>query len=152
MISLYGALKFLHILGAAIWLGSNATTVALRALVMRSADVRRTLWIVRETDRIQVMLVAPAFLALIATGIWLVLDGGWGFNRFFVIVGLAAVGASALFGTLFTSRALKKIRALGDVDDAAALEGLLARIQLGIFLDFLLVVGVVFVMVTKPTI
>lgn len=150
MIASYSVLKFLHVLGASIWLGSNATTVALRALVMRSADVRRTLWLVRETDRIQVMLVSPAFLALIGTGIWLVLDGGWGFDRLFVVVGLSAVAASAIFGTLYTSTALKKLKAIGDGDDARELGGLLARIQLGIFLDLVLVVGVVFVMVTKP--
>lgn len=152
MITLYGVLKFVHVLGAAIWLGSNATTVALRALAMRSPHVRRTLWLVRETDRIQVMLVSPAFLALIGTGIWLVLEGGWGFDRLFVIVGLAAVAASAVFGTLFTSSALKKLKSLGDVDTAPGLDGLLGRIQLGIFLDLVLVVAVVFVMVTKPTI
>ncbi len=118
---------------------------------MRTPDVRRTLWLVRETDRIQVILVSPAFLALIGTGIWLVLEGGWGFGRLFVAVGLAAVGVSAVFGTLFTSRALKQLKSLGDVDTAPGLEGLLARIQLGIFLDFVLVAAVVFVMVTKPT-
>ncbi len=151
MITLYGVLKFVHVVGAAIWLGSNATTVALRALVMRTQDVRRTLWLVRETDRIQVMLVSPAFLALIGTGIWLVLEGGWGFDRLFVAVGLAAVGVSAVFGTLFTSLALKQLKSLGEVDTAPGLEGLLARIQLGIFIDFVLVAAVVFVMVTKPT-
>jgi uncharacterized membrane protein len=152
MITLYGVLKFLHVLGASIWLGSNATTVALRALVMRAPEVWRTLWLVRETDRIQVMLVSPAFLALIGTGIWLVLEGGWGFDRFFVIVGLSAVAASAIFGALFTSSALKKLKSLVNVEHAADLDGLLARIQLGIFLDLALVIGVVFVMVTKPTI
>jgi uncharacterized membrane protein len=100
MITLYNALKFLHVLGAAIWLGSNATTVALRALVVRSEEPRRILWLVRATDRIQVLLVSPAFFGLIGTGIWLVLEGGWGFDRFFVIVGLSAVAGSAIFGTL----------------------------------------------------
>ncbi len=98
------------------------------------------------------MLVSPAFLALVGTGIWLVLEGGWGFGRLFVVVGLSAVAASAIFGTLFTSSALKKLKSLGDVDDAAALEGLLAPIQLGIFPDFVLVGGGVFVMVTRPTV
>lgn len=152
MITLYGVLKFVHILGAATWLGSNATTVALRALVLRSREVRRTLWLVRATDRIQVLLVSPAFFGLIGTGIWLVLEGGWGFDRLFVIVGLSAVAASAIFGSLYTSSALKRLKQMGDVDEAPGLESLLTRIQLGIFLDLLLVVGVVFVMVTKPTV
>ena len=37
------------------------------------------------------------------------------------------------------------------VNIAPGLDGLLARIQLGIFLDLVLVAAVVFVMVTKPT-
>ena len=151
MITLYGILKFVHVVGAAIWLGSNATTVALRALVRRGPDVKRTLWLVRETHRIQTILVSPALLALIGTGIWLVLDGGWGFDRLFVVVGLAGVGVSAVFGTLFTQRALSRLKSLGDVEDAPGVDGLLARIQLGIFLDLVLVAAVVFAMVTKPT-
>jgi hypothetical protein len=62
------------------------------------------------------------------------------------------VGASAIFGSLFTSRALKKLKSIGNAEDPPELESLLVRIQLGIFLDLVLVVGVVFVMVTKPTI
>jgi uncharacterized membrane protein len=152
VITLYGVLKFVHVVGAAIWLGSNATTVALRALVMRGPDVKRTLWLVRETHRIQTMLISPALVALIGTGIWLVLEGGWGFDRLFVVFGLVAVGVSAVFGTLFTSRALNRVTSLEDVEDAPGLDGLLARIQLGIFVDLMLVAAVVFVMVTKPTV
>jgi uncharacterized membrane protein len=150
VITLYGVLKFVHVVGAAIWLGSNATTVALRALVMRGHDVKRTLWLVRETHRIQTLLVSPALVALIGTGVWLVVEGGWGFSRLFVVVGLTGVGVSAAFGTLFTSRALNRLEALGDVEVAPGLGGLLVRIQVGIFLDFVLVAVVVFAMVTKP--
>lgn len=152
MITLYSVLKFAHIVGAAVWLGSNATTVALRALAVRSREVPRTLQLVRETDRIQIALVSPALGLLIGAGIWLVLEGGWGFDRFFVVFGLAAVAASAVFGTLFTSPALKRIKAIDATEWGPELETLLGRVQVGLVVDLLLVVGVVFVMVTKPTI
>jgi hypothetical protein len=76
VITVYGVLKFLHVLGASVWLGSNATTVALRALALRSREVSGTLVLVRETDRVQIALVSPAVGLLIGTGIWLVLEGG----------------------------------------------------------------------------
>jgi uncharacterized membrane protein len=151
MITLYGVLKFVHVLGASVWLGSNATTVALRALAVRSGDVRRTLHLVRDTDRIQMVLVSPAVGLLIGAGIWLVLEGGWGFDRFFVVFGLAAVGASAVFGTLYTSPALKRLRSIDDADGSSELGRLLGRVQVGLAVDLLLILAVVFVMVTKPT-
>ncbi len=113
VITLYGVLKFLHILGAAIWLGSNATTVALRALAVRTGEQIRTLVLIRETDRIQLALVSPAVGLLIGTGIWLVLEGGWGFDRFFVF-GLSGVAASAIFGAIITSPALKKLKSMSE--------------------------------------
>jgi hypothetical protein len=58
---------------------------------------------------------------------------------------------SAVFGTLFSSRALNRLKSLEDVEVAPGLDGLLARIQLGIFVDLVLVAVVVFAMVTKPT-
>ncbi len=128
VITLYGVLKFLHILGAAIWLGSNATTVALRALAVRTGEQIRTLVLIRETDRIQLALVSPAVGLLIGTGIWLVLEGGWGFDRFFVF-GLSGVAASAIFGAIITSPALKKLKSMrvcepcGSPPTPAALRG-----------------------------
>jgi hypothetical protein len=66
-------------------------------------------------------------------------------------VGLAAVAASAVFGTLFTSPALKRLKASGDTEWTPELGRLLGRVQVGLVVDLLLIVAVVFVMVTKPT-
>jgi len=94
VITLDGPLKFVHVAAAAVWLGSNAMTVALRAPAIRSRDVPRAVLLVRETDRVQLALVPPAVLLLLVAGICLVLEGGWGFDRFFVVFGRADVLSS----------------------------------------------------------
>ncbi len=81
MITFHGLLKFIHILAAATWLGSSAMTIALRAAAVRAGDYGRAAVLTHETDRIQRALVSPAVGLLIGSGIWLVLEGGWGFER-----------------------------------------------------------------------
>lgn len=153
MITLYGVLKFVHLVGAAIWLGSNATTLALRVAAVRTGDRSRTIALIRETDQIQRLVVSPAVALLIAAGIWLVLEGGWGFDRLFVVAGLAGVAVSAIFGTLVTLPATRRLgRATAANEGGSARFGpLITRIQLALAFDLVLVTAVVFVMVTKPS-
>ena len=153
MITLYGILKSLHVIGAAVWLGSNATTLALRAIALRTGEGVRRLALIRETDRVQMLLVSPAVGLLLGTGIWLVEEGGWGFHPFFVIFGLSGIAASGLLGSIITLPPLRKLRraAEGRGVTARELGSLIRRLQLGLAVDLLLVVAVVFVMVTKPT-
>lgn len=133
MITLYSVLLFLHILGAAVWLGGEAMMLGLRALALRSGDRARTLALVRDTDRLNTLVVSPAVGVLLGAGFWLVLEGHWGFDRFFVLFGLAGFAASSLFGGAFTfpsgKRLLKAVES-GDAD-SPQVASLLRRIQVG---------------------
>ena len=51
MITLYGVLLFLHVLGAILWIGAHATSIALRLLAIRSGDRARIATAV-DTDRL----------------------------------------------------------------------------------------------------
>jgi uncharacterized membrane protein len=151
--TLYGVLLFLHILGAAIWLGGEIATFALRSLALRSGDRARTLALVRDTDRLNMFVISPAVAVVLAAGIALVIDGDWGFGRFFVVFGLAGFAASSIFGGVFTfpkGRALQKLADRGGADSE---EGgvLIRRVQQGLLVDVVLLIAIVFVMATKPT-
>lgn len=90
---------------------------------------------------------------LLGAGLWLVLEGHWGFDRFFVVFGLAGFAASSLLGGVFTfpsgKRLLKSVE-LGGADPTEA-GSLIRRIQLGLLADVLILTAIVFVMATKPS-
>jgi uncharacterized membrane protein len=153
VITLYSVLLFLHILGAAIWLGGEAVMLGLRALALRSGDRERTVALVRDTDRINILVISPAVAVLLGAGLWLVLEGQWGFDQFFVIFGLAGFATSSLFGGVFTFPTGKKLQTAVERNgaDSAQVGLLLRRIQLGLLVDVIILTAIVFVMATKPS-
>ena len=153
MITLYGVLLFLHILGAALWIGGEAAMVALRAFALRSGDRQRTVALVRDTDRLNSLVISPAVGVLLGAGIWLVLEGHWGFDRFFVVFGLAGFTVSSLLGGMFTFPSGKALHKAAEEHgpDSAQVGSLLKRIQFGLLLDVLILTAIVFVMATKPS-
>lgn len=153
MITLYGVLLFLHVLGAAVWFGGEAVMLALRALALRSADRARAVALVRDTERINVWVISPAVAVLLGAGFWLVLEGGWGFDRFFVIFGLAGFAASSLVGATVITPGGKELRKVVEAEgvDAPEIGSLTRRIQLGLAADVLILAAIIFVMSAKPS-
>jgi len=153
LITLYGVLLFLHIVGAGIWLGGEAVILALRALALRSGDRSRAVALIRDTDRLNLLLILPASAVLLGTGFWLVLEGHWGFDRFFVIFGLAGFAAASIVdGVVATpsEKALQKTVGLRGAD-SPAVDSAMRRIQVGLLTDVVILTAITFVMATKPT-
>lgn len=153
MITLYGVLLFLHVFGAAIWLGGEVVMLALQAIALRSADASRAVALIRDTDRVNVLIILPASMMLLGSGLWLVVDGDWGFDRFFVLFDLAGFVVSSIVGAAVTSPGRKALRKAVERDGVEAREvlSLTRRIQFGLLVDVLLLTTIVFVMATKPT-
>lgn len=152
MITRYDVLIFMHVLGAAVWLGGEAAMFGLRALALRSGDRARAIALIRDTDRLNTLVISPAVGVLLGAGIWLVLDGHWGFDRFFIVFGLAGFAVSSLLGGMVTFPSGKALLRAAELRGADSPEiGLLTRrIQLGLLADVLILTAIVFVMVTKP--
>jgi uncharacterized membrane protein len=152
VITLYGVLLFLHILGAAVWVGGEAAMVALRAFALRSGDRERTVALVRDTDRLNTLVISPAVGVLLGAGLWLVLEGHWGFDRFFIVFGLAGFAVSSVLGGSFTLPSGKALHKAAELHGPESPEvgSLLRRIQLGLLVDVFILAAVVFVMATKP--
>jgi uncharacterized membrane protein len=154
VITLYEVLLFLHIVGVAVWLGAEAATLGLRVLTLRSGDLARAVALVADTEKLNRLVIGPATVLVLGSGLWLVEEGDWGFGRFFVIFGLAGWVASSAFVGLFTMPAGKRLDQAAESDgpDSPTVRSLFRRVQLGVALDAALIVSIAFVMVTKPTI
>ena len=153
MVTLYGVLLFLHVLGAGIWVGGETIMFGLRALALRSGDHARAVALTRDTDRLNKLVISPAVAVLLGAGFWLVLEGHWGFSRFFVIFGLAGFAASSLVGGAITARSGRALQnALGaHAVDSPEVRRLMRRIQFGLLADVVILTAIVFAMAAKPT-
>lgn len=126
----------------------------LRALALRSRDRSRAVALVRDMDRLNVLLILPASAVLLGAGFWLVLEGHWGFDRFFIIFGLAGFAASSIVGGVVTTPSGKTLQKTLELRgaDSPEVDSLMRRIQIGLLVDVLILTAIIFVMATKPTV
>ncbi|HVE94920.1 MAG TPA: hypothetical protein VNB24_08380 [Acidimicrobiales bacterium] len=133
----------LHIAAIASWLGADVMQhAARRRWVNESPDA------VKAWARMQFWLhdryYAVVAVLVLATGIALVVDGGWSWSSNFIWVGIATVIAGGMFGGVgLKGLAKKRIDAL-ESGDAAGAESIRKRaVPIEIFLTLFVLVTIV---------
>lgn len=146
--TLRNILLFLHIVGAGTWLGANFVQMAV-AQVGRSEGSAFSAGWMRVAAKLGGRLYMPAGIVLLASGIWLVLEGPWGFEDLFVGIGVVVVIIGAILGpVVFTPTGFKAAEAI-EKGDEAGVRAAVGRITGFATLDTLLVLFAVFAMVSK---
>ena len=80
--TLYDWLLLGHIIAAMVWLGGGVVLAALAVATLRSDDGHALAQFVGSLRVIGPAVLAPATIATLAVGIWLVLDSAaWDFGR-----------------------------------------------------------------------
>jgi uncharacterized membrane protein len=119
---LYDWLLFLHIVAAMVWLGGGVLLAGLAARVLRDREPAAVLGFTRSLRVIGPAMLAPATVAVVGLGIWLVLNSSaWDFGQFWVQARLALFVGAFLIGAGFQSRAAigaERAVAAGENDDA----------------------------------
>jgi uncharacterized membrane protein len=149
--NLYDWLMFLHILAAMVWVGGLLAVGVLAARVLQSGEGDAIASFVRNLRVIGPLVFAPAMVAVLGLGIWLVLDNdAWSFGQTWVWLALALFAAAFLVGAVFQSRAaIAAERAAAAGKDAEA-AGQLRRWTWGMGLILLVLIAVTWDMVIKP--
>jgi uncharacterized membrane protein len=149
--TLYDWLLFLHVLAAMVWLGGGVMLAALAARVLRDPEPGAVAGFTGSLRVLGPLVLAPATLAVLALGIWLVLDSeAWDFGQLWVQLGLGLFAGAFLVGAAFQSRsALAATRAAERGDDGEARRQL-RRWLWGYRLIVLLLVVAAWDMTTKP--
>ena len=144
-------LLFLHILAAMIWVGGLVSLSVLAALALRSGEHDAVARFVANLRLIGPLTLAPAMLAVVGFGIWLVLESSvWGFRQTWIWLAFALFAVAFVIGAAFQSRsAISAQRAVegGDHDEAARQ---LRRWSLGMWAITLLLIVTLWDMVSKP--
>ena len=149
--TLYDWLLFLHILAAMIWVGGLLTVGALSIRVLRSGGHDAIATFVGHLRVIGPLVFAPAMVAVVGLGTWLVLDTEtWRFGQTWLLLALALFAAAVLLGAVFQSRAaIAAERAASAGDDREAARQL-RRWTWGMSLILVLLVAITWDMVVKP--
>jgi uncharacterized membrane protein len=148
--SLYEWLKFLHIVAAMVWLGG---AVALGLFSILSLRSRRPDAVTRFVGMLRVAgpaLFIPPMALVLGLGIWMVVDGGWGFGPTWIKLALVLFAAAFVVGAGFQSRTAilaERAVAAGDPEETARQ---LRRWSWGMSLILLLLLVVTWDMVFKP--
>jgi uncharacterized membrane protein len=149
--TLYDWLMFAHVLAAMIWVGGSAAVSVLAANVVRSGERDAIERFIGSLRLVGPLVFAPATLAVLGFGIWLVLDSdAWDFGQTWIWFALVLFAAAFVVGAAFQSRAaIGAQRAAAAHDDREAARQL-GRWSWGSRVILLLLVVATWDMVFKP--
>ena len=149
--ALYDWLLLGHIVAAMVWVGGGVLVAALAVTAIRGGDPAAVARLVGSLRVLGPAVLAPATIAVLGFGIWLVLDSdAWAFDQGWVQLAVGLFAAAFLIGAAHQSRAaLRAERAAGAGDDAEARRQLV-RWTWGYALVVVLLVVVAWDMVFKP--
>ena len=150
--SLYEILLFVHVLAAAIWVGGATMFHVLIERAAAADDPVRIKGQLGEAEHLAKTYFIPSTITVLVMGIWLVLEGDWGFSQPFVLGGIAGivittvVGAGVIGPT--SMRLAGRITEVGGLDQDTRDQ--LARLKNISRADLALLVVIIFLMTTKP--
>ncbi len=149
----YELLLFLHVATAIIWLGATMVVQFFAFRAERAGDAAEMHRVASDAEWLAMRLFVPSSLAVLASGIALVLDGPWAFDRLWIMLGLAGYAFSFLVGILYLSpesgRIAKLIEAHGPEHEAVS--GRIRRILAVSRFEVAVLFAVVLDMTLKPT-
>jgi uncharacterized membrane protein len=146
-------LRFVHILGAIIWVGSSIVLNAVVTRANRRADSSAAVRLSRDVDWVGPWLIGPSAAVVIGLGIWLVvLEEEWAFSQAWIVLSLVLVGVSMILGIGYFGPEGKRISRMADERGAEDPE---VRRRMGRLLGFsqvdvLILLVVLWLMVFKP--
>jgi len=149
--SLYTFLKFLHVLLAIIAVGFNASYGIWLARAAREPE--HELHVLRGIKLLDDRFANPAYALLLVTGISMVVVGDLSLTTFWLATALVLYAVLVLVGLgVYTPTLLKQIAVLEAQGATSAEYRRLAKRGTGVgILLAVIVIGIVFLMVTKPT-
>ena len=150
----YELLLFLHIVAAIVWLGSGLLIQILAVRAERARDVEGLRRVANDAAGLGETLFIPASLATVIFGVLLVLDGPWGFDMLWIVLGLAGYLATFLTGILVMKPGSEKLAAIMERDQgvmSAEAEVEIRKLLTKGRLDTVVLYLVVAIMALKPT-
>ena len=150
--SLYEVLLFVHVLAVATWVGGGIMLHVIAERTVASNDPARIGALLADADVLGQRYFAPASGIALIAGIWLVIEGSWGWTEPFVLGGLSGVALSTIIGFgMIQPAAIKAGKALGAAGSITAeVSTALQQVRTFSRVDTAILAIVLFLMTTKP--
>ena len=149
--ALYEWLLFGHILAAMVWVGGGVVLAVLAVATVRRGDAQAVARFVASLRVAGPAVLAPATIAVLGLGVWLVLDSAaWDFGQAWVVIALALIAVAIVVGAAHQSHAAINAQRAIDRDDHAEARRQLVRWTWGYALIVTLLAGIAWDMVFKP--
>jgi uncharacterized membrane protein len=151
MLTLYTALKSIHVLAAVIWIGGAFTIQILTIRANRAHEPGAFAKLLSDIEVIGQRVFLPASLILVAVGFGMVADGDLQFELW-LILGTIVWALSAITGSAFLGPESGRISAIFEREgmDSPAAIARTKRIFLVSRIELVLLILIVFDMVIKP--
>jgi uncharacterized membrane protein len=152
-VSYYEVLLFLHIGAAAVWLGAS---VLFFLLFQRSKTAQDPVLAERlgaHTEWLAKRLFIPVSIAVLIFGILLTIEGRWGFDQLWILIGIAGMAATFALGVAVIEPTTKKMHATIEANGPRHPDVARYRRRLDALgvLDLALLFSIVWDMVFKPS-
>ena len=150
MIDTYTIVKWIHVSMAIIAVGFNASYAVWLSRAARAPDHQA--YVLRGVKILDDRFANPAYGVLLLTGLWMVAISPWEITTFWILTALILYAITVvLAAAIYTPTLRKQISTLESEGSTDAYRRLATRSRVtGIVLG-VIVVGIVFLMVTKPT-
>jgi uncharacterized membrane protein len=151
-VTLYRILLFVHVLGAAAWVGGG-TYNYLHGLSIRAAkDPVRMASFAHESQVFAGKYFAPAALITVIAGVWLVFEGDFGWDHFWILSGIVVWIYSIISNVTWLTKLGNRVESLiaekGPTDPEVRAAG--QEMFRWRTIEVLLLVFVIFTMTYKP--
>jgi uncharacterized membrane protein len=148
----YGLFKAIHVTFAVLWVGGGTMLTILAIVAERSSDPLQIANVARQAATVGEKFFAPVGLVTFLMGIAMMLNTNWGWDKFWVVVGLVGYLATFVIGLGLIAPTVKKLHASIEAHGPTHPESvaLTRRAMLIARVDTALLLVVVLDMVTKP--
>ena len=150
--TVYELLLFVHIMAAVVWVGGAVSSQIISVRVLRSGDATRKATLAAELEWVGTRVFTPASGILFLFGIFLVVNGNWGWGEPWIGGGIAIWLLSTVTGTAFFGPELGRIAKLAQAEgpDSSTVTARVNRLLLVSRVELGLLILAVFLMSTKP--
>jgi uncharacterized membrane protein len=151
--TVYVWLKTVHILAAVVWVGGGVATQFYATRLMRAHDTQRLMAFAKDTEAIGNKVFLPASVVVLLLGITLVWYGPYEVTTLWVILGLVGIANTIVIGAAFLGPEAGRLAALAQErgPEDPEVQRRIARIFTISRIDLSVLILVIVVMVTKPT-
>ena len=150
-VSAYTVAKFLHILLAIVWLGGAFVLQLIGRWALTSTLPGRRAEFASEMENIGKKVFTPCSILVLLLGIYLTMEGDWGFDSLWISLALLGILISIVTGAGYLGPQTGKVRRSVQAEgaDSSAVRDAIAKILRVSVMDLGLLVFIVFLMVTK---